>query len=207
MLAGLIIFFQGIEDDLEMFFSSQEIRIGRINKKRFDAVLLDIAGIGFLQVKQVIVRNGLLIGPVPFPDIFLKLKDRRVQVDQQVGLNELLVNDFEEFLIEMKLFKRKIYFSKKKAFGKYIIGDRDTLKKILGVNQFFELFIAFCHKKKFERKSVLFWILVEFGQKGIFGKSFQDQAGVKMPGQQVGKCGFTCSDISFHGNKMIIHEL
>ena len=207
MLARLIFFFQGIEDDLEMFFVSEKIGVGRINKKRFDSMLAYITGIGFLQVKEVIIGDGLLIGTVSFPDIFLKLLDRCVQVDEQVGLHQLLVNDIEEFLVQMKFFIRQIDLGKKKAFGKHIIRNGYAPEKILGVNQFLQLFITFRHKKKLQRERVLLWILIEFGEKGIFGERFQDQAGIEMPGQQMGKRGFSCTDISFHRNKMIIHEL
>jgi hypothetical protein len=174
MLTGFKIYFQGIKDNPEMFFVSEEVRIARINKKCFNVMLPDIAGIGFLKVEQVIIRDGLFIRTVSFLDIFLQLMNGCVQVDEQVGLNQLLVDDIKKFLIEMKLFIRQIYFGKQKAFGKYIIRNRNALEKVLGVNQFFHLFLALGHKKKLQRKCVLLWILIEFGQKGIFGKCLQD---------------------------------
>src|ERR1700676_1481146 len=102
----------------------------------------------------------------------------------------------------MKFFIRKIDFSKEKAFGKYIIRYRNALEKILGVYQFFQLFITFSHEKKLQRECVLFRILIEFRQKRVFGESLQDKTGIEMSGKQVGKRGFSCADISFHRNKM-----
>jgi hypothetical protein len=61
MLPIIKILIQCIDHGLEMFFIAQEIRIAGINKNGFDIVLFDIAGIRFLDIEQVFIRNGLLI--------------------------------------------------------------------------------------------------------------------------------------------------
>ena len=98
-MTGLIIFFQCIQYNLEMFFIAKKVSVGCVYKQGFDAMLFDVAGIGFLKFKEVIVRNGLLVGTVSFVYIFLQLLYRCVQINQQVWLNELLVYNIEKFLV------------------------------------------------------------------------------------------------------------
>ena len=43
-----------IQNNLKMFFISQEIRISNINKQRFNLVLTNVLGVRFLQRKQVL---------------------------------------------------------------------------------------------------------------------------------------------------------
>ena len=136
VLSRFIIFFQCIQDDPEMFFISQEVGIGGIYEKCFDVVLPDIAGIGFLQSEKIIVRNRLFINPVPFPDIFLKLTHRCVQIDEEVRLNQLLVNDVKQLLVEIEFFIGKIHLGKEQAFAEHIIGYGYALEKVFGMNEF-----------------------------------------------------------------------
>ena len=75
------------------------------------------------------------------------------------------------------------------------------------MNKFFKLFVPLRHEKKLQGESILFWVLVELGQKGVFGKSFKDETGVKMTGEQVGQGGFAGADVSFHRNKVIVHSI
>ena len=93
MLTGFVIFFKSVQDYLEMFLVAQEIGIGRIYKKGFDTMLPDVTGIGFLQPEQIIIGYGLFIRPVSLPDIFLQLLYGCVQIDQEVGLYQLLENN------------------------------------------------------------------------------------------------------------------
>ena len=55
MLTIFIIVFQGINDNFQLLFISQEIGIGRVYNESFNIMLLDIMGIGLLQIKQVFV--------------------------------------------------------------------------------------------------------------------------------------------------------
>ena len=93
MLSWFILFFQSIQDGLEMFFISQKVGIRGVYEQCFNIMLPDIAGIGFLETEKIIIRNGLFIKAVPLADIFLQLAHRRVQINQQVRLNQLLIND------------------------------------------------------------------------------------------------------------------
>src|SRR5664279_3080288 len=102
MLAGFVIFFQGIQDNLEMLFISEKVSIGCIDEKCFNAMLPDITRIRFLDIEQIIVGYGQFIGTISFPDIFLELLNRCVQINQKIRLYQLLVNNIEEFLIQMK---------------------------------------------------------------------------------------------------------
>ena len=78
---------------------TQEICVGSIHENCFDSVVAYITGICFLQPEQIVVLNRLLIGAVSLTDIFLELRNRSMQVDQEVGLNQLLVNYIKQFLI------------------------------------------------------------------------------------------------------------
>lgn len=106
MLPSFIFFSQCFNDHLEMFFIAQKIGIGSIHKKRFDIMLFDVMGIGFLDAEQVIVRDILFIGTIPFFDIGLQAVDRRMQVNEQVWLHQLLMNDIEKPLVKAELIIR-----------------------------------------------------------------------------------------------------
>lgn len=79
------------------------------------------------------------------------------------------------------------------------------LKQIFLLQQFFELLVAFGHKKQFQRKSILAGIFIKLGQKRIVGKLFQDQPGIVMTGQQMGQGGFAGANVSFNRNKVVVH--
>ena len=64
MLAIIVVFFQGIEYYLQMFFIAEEIGISGIDKKCFYIVLFDIMRIGFLDIEEVFIRDILFIGTV-----------------------------------------------------------------------------------------------------------------------------------------------
>ena len=99
MLPFSIIFIQCVYDGIQMGFISQEIGMGSIYKECFDIMLFNISRIGFLQAEQVIIRDGLFIGAVPFAYIFLQFAYRRMQVDQDIRLYDLRIDDIEQFLV------------------------------------------------------------------------------------------------------------
>ena len=109
-------------------------------------------------------------------------------------------------MVQVKFFGWQIHFGKEQAFGKNIVRDRYSLKQIFGMDKFFQLFVTFGHEEQLEGKCILLRILIKLWQKRIFSKSLQNQTGVVMAGQQMGKCCLACADISFHCNKMIVHE-
>ena len=90
MLAFVQILFQGIQDHLQMLFIPQEIGIADVHEYGLDIVLPDIMGIGLLDIEQVFVRDGLFVGPVPFSDILLQLAHGCMEIDQDIGLHQLL---------------------------------------------------------------------------------------------------------------------
>ena len=51
MLPLFIIFFQCIQDHLEVFFVAKKVSIRGIYKKGFDIVLFNIMRVGFLDIK------------------------------------------------------------------------------------------------------------------------------------------------------------
>ena len=87
MLTRFVIFVQRIENNPKVLFISQEVCIGCVNKKRLDVVLTDIIGVGFLDIEKILVFYGLFIGAVSFPDILLQFTYRRMQINDNVGLN------------------------------------------------------------------------------------------------------------------------
>ena len=73
------------------------------------------------------------------------------------------------------------------------------------MHQFFHLLIPFGHKEQFQRKGILCGILIEFRQKRVVGELLDDQAGIEMFGEHMGKRRFAGPDIAFYGDKVIIH--
>src|ERR1700761_7663035 len=107
-----------------------------------------------------------------------------MQINEQLRLHQLRGHDLKKLLIQLVFLFREIDTGKKKTLGKKIIRYRKTLKKIAGMTQFLELFIAFGHKEELQRKSILSGILVEFGKKGVIRELLEDQPGVVMSGQK-----------------------
>ena len=155
MLPLRVILVQRINNYLQVFFIAQEIGIGGIHKKRFHIVLSDVVRIGFLYAKEVIVGDALFVGPVPLFNILLQLLHRRMQVDQQFWLHQLLVDDLEESLVQTEFVFRQVDLGKEQALGKKIIRYGQVLKKIFLLYQFLELLEPFCHEKQFQRESIL----------------------------------------------------
>lgn len=207
MLAFAVIFFQCIEHYLEMAFVAQEIGIRSVYYQGFEVVLFDVIGIGKLQGEQVVVGNGLFKAAVALADIVLQLGHRHMEVDQDVGLNELLEDNVEQPLEQPELFIGQVHFGKEEAFGEQVVRDGNVLKQVLGVDQLFELFVPFGHKKQLQRKSKLPGAFIKLRQERIVRKLFQDQPGIVMLGKQVGQGRFTGSDISFYGDKVMVHAL
>ena len=71
MLSMVIVFFQCVNNGLQMFWIAKKVRIARIHKNGFNVVLADIMGIGLLNVEQVIIGNFLLIRAVAPADVLL----------------------------------------------------------------------------------------------------------------------------------------
>ncbi len=84
MLSFSQIHFKRIGYHFQVFIVAKKICIAGINKNGFDIVLFDITGIGFLDIEQVFIRNGLLIRAVSFPDIRLQFVYGCMQVDQYI---------------------------------------------------------------------------------------------------------------------------
>ena len=70
-----------------------------------------------------------------------------MQINKQIGLQQLLMYDLKQSLIKTKFIIRQVYFGEKQTFGKEIIGYRDILEKIFLLDQVLELFVTLCHKK------------------------------------------------------------
>ena len=205
MLPYFIVFVQRIDDHLQVLFVGQKIRIGRIHKNRFQVVLLDVVRVGFLDAEQVFVRDALLVGAAPLADVLLQPCDRRMQVNQDVRLEQLLVNDVEQALVQIEFICRQVHLGEEQTFGKKVIRDGDALKKVTLLNQLLQLLETFRHEKQFQRKGVLFRVFIELGQEGVVGKLLQDQPGIVMLRQQVRQGGLAGADVSFNSNKRILH--
>lgn len=95
MLSVLYFFIQRIYYYLQVFGISKKIGITCINEYSSDIVLFDIACVGFLQVEQVFIRNVLFIWSVSFANILLQFLNGGMQVDNNIGKYQLLVNDVE----------------------------------------------------------------------------------------------------------------
>ena len=108
MLAIIQVFTQGIQDHLQMFFVAQEVGIADIHENGADIMLPDIAGICLLDLKKVFIWNTLFIGPVPSSYILLQLTDRCMQIDEDIRLDQLGMNNVEQFLIEAEFLLRQI---------------------------------------------------------------------------------------------------
>ena len=173
MLAVIVFLFKRVQNDLDMFVVAQEIRVAGIDHQGFYIVLFDVLRVGKLQVEQVVIGYGLFIRTVAFFDILLKLFYRYMQVDEDVGLGKLLVDDVEQFLVQMKFLFRQVCFGKEEAFCKQVIGDGDVLEKVFGVDELLQLLVSLGHKEQLKRKSVLFGVFVELGKEGIVCKFFQ----------------------------------
>ena len=106
MLSVIVIFFERIQDYLEVFFIIDEIGIAGIHEQGLDIVLLDIMRVGFLQIEQVIITDILFVGAVALADIRLQFGDRCMQIDQDIRLDQLLMNDIEKPLVKPELIFR-----------------------------------------------------------------------------------------------------
>lgn len=85
-----------VEDDLQMSGVVEEIGVADVYEEGVDIVLPDVVGIGFLNVEEIIVRDGLFVGAVTFADIGLQLAYGCVEVDEDIGLYDLGLEDVEE---------------------------------------------------------------------------------------------------------------
>jgi hypothetical protein len=106
MLAFIQVPVQGIQDHLQVFFVAKKIGIAYIDKNGAGIVLPDIIGISLLDAEQVFIRDSLLIGPVPFPDILLQFTYRRMKINEDIRLDQLHIDDIEQFLLKSELLLR-----------------------------------------------------------------------------------------------------
>ena len=72
MLAVFVLFVECIDNTVQMLFVAQKIGIAGIYKQRFNIVLFNVIGIGFLNVEQVLVGDGLFVHAVALSDILLQ---------------------------------------------------------------------------------------------------------------------------------------
>src|SRR5580765_4605790 len=113
-----------------MLFITQKISIGCINKNSFDVMLFDIMSIRFLYTEQILIGNILFVRSITFFNICLELGNRSMQIDQDVGFYQLLMNDVKQALIQTKLVSGQSNFCKQKTFGKKIVTDSNILEKV-----------------------------------------------------------------------------
>ena len=71
MLTRTVIFFQCIDDHLQVFLIAEKICIAGIDEESFDFVLLDVLGIGLLNTKKIFILYMLFVRSVASFDIRL----------------------------------------------------------------------------------------------------------------------------------------
>lgn len=130
-----------------------------------------------------------------------------MEVDQQVGLGEDRIEGRKQALEEAEFFSAEVLAGEEQGFGENIIGYGVLLEEV-GIHQdLLELFVSFGHEEELYGKGVAFGIFVEEGEERIIGKLFEDQAGIKIFGQQLGERGFAGADISFNNNIITVSDL
>ena len=95
---------QRLYNSIEVFIVTKEIRMFGIHDKCGDVVLADIIRISLLDIKQVMVTDIFFIVPVPLPDIFLEFIYGCMEVNQNIGLDELLIDDIKQPLVQPEFF-------------------------------------------------------------------------------------------------------
>ena len=205
MLSCHRVAFERIEDDLQMSGVVKEVGVAYVHDERVDIVLPDIVRVGFLNVEEIIIRNALFVGPVTFADIGLQLAYRCVEIDEDVGLYDLGLEDVEEILIEAELLFGEVDLAEQQTFSEEIVGDGNGPEEVGGIDQFLQLFVAFGHKEKLQRKGVLSGVLIEFRQEWVVGELFEDEAGVEMAGEHMRQGCFAGADISFDSDEVMVH--
>jgi len=115
------------------------------------------------------------------------------------------LEDVEEILIEPELLFGEVDLGKQQTFGEEVVGDGNGLEEVGGIDQLFQLFVAFCHKEKLQRKGVLRRVLVEFRQEWVVGELFEDEAGVEMAREHMREGCFAGADISFYSDEVMVH--
>src|SRR5688572_13702154 len=112
MLPVFIVFSQRINNGLQVFFITYKISIARINKNCFYIMLFDIMGICFLYAEEILIRNILFKSSFSFFNVLLQFIHWRVEVNDNVGLHDLLVNNFKQALVQTEFIFVQIYFCK-----------------------------------------------------------------------------------------------
>lgn len=131
MLTIGVVLIQRINNGMQVIFIAQEVGFGYIHKQGLYIMLFDIVRIGFLYTEKIFVRYILFVGAVTFFDIHLQPVYRRMQVDEDIRLNELLVYDIKQSLVKPELVIGQVHFCKEQAFGKQVVGNGHTLEKVL----------------------------------------------------------------------------
>ena len=106
MLSLIVITFQCFNNGFQVSLIAQEIGIGGIYKQSFYIMVFDIICIGFLYVEEILVRYLLFIRPVTFFDIGLQFTNRSMQLNNKVGLYQLLMDNIKQPLVKTKLIFR-----------------------------------------------------------------------------------------------------
>src|SRR5690606_20747763 len=186
---------------------AKKVCIRSINKKSFDIMLFYIMRVSLLNVEEVFIWNILFVRSVTLAYVRLQTRNRSMKVDQQIRLHELLVDDVEQPLVEPELIVRQCNLRKQQAFREEVIRNRQLLKHVLLLKQFFELFEPFRHEEQFERKGILLRVFIKLGKKRIVSEFFEDQPRVVMFRQQMCQRGLPRSNIAFDCYEIIFHEL
>lgn len=122
-------------------------------------------------------------------------------------MGEDRIEGSKQALEEAEFFSAEVLAGEEQGFGENIIGYGVLLEEV-GIHQdLLELFVSFGHEEEFYGEGVAFGIFVEEGEEGIIGKLFEDQAGIKVFGQQLGERGFAGTDISFNNNIITVSDL
>ena len=95
MLSFSDVSIQRIQHHLQVRLVVQEVSIADVDEKGPDIVLADLVGVSLLDIEKVLIRNGLFVGAVASPDIRLKLADRGVEIDQDIGLHHLAIDNIK----------------------------------------------------------------------------------------------------------------
>lgn len=194
---------QRVQQSLEVFITAEKIHFSGIYHQRAHRVLADELHVHIMHFVQVSVRYLLFVGAVALVDVLLQALNGGVEEYQDVWLRQLRVDDVEQFLVEGKLIVFQVHFGEEQAFDEKVIADGILREHIPRSEHFFQLLITFRHKEKLQRKGVLIWLRIKFGEERVVSKPFQDQPGLQVIRELVGEGGLSRADIAFYGNKTI----
>jgi hypothetical protein len=84
-------------------------------------MLFDIMRIGFLDPEQVVIWDILFVGAVAFFYILLQAADGRVEVYNNIGLNQLLMDNIKQALVQTEFVFGQVDLGKEQTLGKEVI--------------------------------------------------------------------------------------